>query len=489
MASRKCSKDLYVSPNRTKIPDVFVIQDYSTSPPNSSGFQSHLSPSCGGYLSPDCNSSVYTRSNSTVSSIFDLSFESEQLDRSLRANDAFAVSKILQVHYGKFPINFRSSTPWDRHSVDTRGRRPSSRSQDQDVYCRRQPTLFLGDGFDRRESVTPECDIPDIFRTALHVAVMHNSLEVIEVLLKHGIDPNEPRSSLMNTERRLSSFLVDGNKLRPDCVIEESFECNSEDSLVNKSSSDNLTLTVPISVTPPNPPVAISPPVTPFDITRKQSTASHDTTKPRASFAISLDNEICYTTEELFNLPPLFIAIQEKRDIAVIFLLQYGADPNVQDRAGNTPLHVAATDSCYDLNICTVLLRHGARIKQSNKHGQTPLDFRQGLYDMQISVVKEMLSGKSSTISLDKCLEANKQGKRISLSSSADSGSRNTSRSGSIKKRFFKRSELREKEKITRERRRLESTSTGTGKSFTYIAARSTFYYKSNPIDQSYYFT
>ncbi|XP_053407871.1 uncharacterized protein LOC123546334 isoform X3 [Mercenaria mercenaria] len=463
MASRKCSKDLYVSPHRTKIPDVFVIQDYSTSPPNSSGVQGHLSPSYGGYLSPDCNSSVYTRSNSTVSSIFDLSFESEQLDRSLRANDAFAVSKILQVHYGKFPINFRNQSPWDRHSVDTRGRRPSSRSQDQDVFIRRQQPSFLGDGFDRRESVTPECDIPDIFRTSLHVAILHNSLEVIEVLLKHGIDPNEPRSSLINSERRLSSFLSDGNKFRPDCVIEESFEqCNSEDNLVNKTSSDNFTLTVPVQITLPVPPVPIVPPVPPIETTRKQSTASHDTVKPRASFAISLDNEICYTTEELFNLPPLFIAIQEKRDIAVIFLLQYGADPNVQDRAGNTPLHVAATDSCYDPNICKVLLRHGARTRQSNKHGQAPLDFRQGLYDMQIGVIKEMLSGKSSTISLDKCLEANKQGKRISLSSSADSGSRNTSRSGSIKKRFFKRSDMREKEKVARERRRLESTSTGT---------------------------
>lgn len=459
MASRKCSKELYISPNRTKIPDVFVIQDFSNSPPNPSALQGHLSPSYCGYLSPDCASSIYTRSNSTVSSIFDLSFESEQLDRSLRSNDAFAVSKILQVHYGKFPINFRCTSPWERHSMESRGRRPSSRSDEQGLFVRKQPTYFdRGDGFDRRESVTPECDIPDIFKTSLHVAILHSSLQVIDVLLKHGIDPNEPRSNLINSERRLSSFLCDGNKLRPDCVIEESFENSySDESLVNKS-SDNLTLTVPVQVTPASSATETS---------RKLSTSSQDTWKPRASFAISLDNEICYTTEELFNLPPLFIAVQEKRDIEVCFLLHFGADPNVQDRAGNTPLHLAATDSCYNPNICTALLRYGAKIRQSNKHGQTPLDFRQGLYDMQISVVKDMLSGKMSTFSLDQCLEANRQGKRISLSSSADSGSRNTSRSGSIKKRLFKRNEVREKEKATsRERRRLESTSTGTGTLF-----------------------
>lgn len=450
MASRKCSKELFLSPNRTKIPDVFVIQDYSYSPPNTSGLQGHLSPSYCGYLSPDCNSSINTRSNSTVSSIFDLSFESEQLDRSLRANDAFAITKILQVHYGKFPIKYRSSSPGDKHSTDSRSRRTSSRSQDPDIFFRKQtPTYFDRGEFDRRESVTPECDIPDIFRTSLHVAILHNSIEVIDVLLKHGIDPNEPRSNLIDSVRRLSSFLSDGNRLRPDCVIEESYEqSNSDESLANKS-SDNLTLTVPVNI----------PTVTTSDLSafRKQSTTSSD--KPRASFAISLDNEINYTTEELFNLPPLFIAVQERRDAAVCYLLHYGADPNVQDRFGNTPLHLAATDSCYSSNICTVLLRHGAKVKQSNKHDQTPLDFRQGLQDMQSIVIKDMLSGYNSTFSLDKCLEAGR--KRISLSSSADSGSRNASRSGSIKKRFFKKSEVREKEKAARERRRLESTSTG----------------------------
>lgn len=449
MASRKASKDLFISPIRGKIPEVFVIQDYSVSPPNSSGLHGHLSPTYGGYLSPECNSSVNTRSNSTVSSIFDLSFESEQLDRSLRQNDAFAVSKILQIHYGKFPINFRFNSPGgEKQSIESRSRRPSARSQDQDVYFRRPtPTYFGGSEFDRRESVTPECDIPDIFKTSLHVAISHNSLDVIEVLLKHGIDPNEPRNNLINSERRLSSFLSEGNRLRPNCVIEEAFEqSNSDESLVNKG--DNLTLTVPVQ---------LSPAISDF---RKLSTTSQD--RPRATFAISLDNEISYSTEELFKLPPLFIAIQEKRDVAVCMLLHYGADANVQDRAGNTPLHLAASEICYESNTCSVLLRNGARIKQSNKHGQRPIDIRPGLADLQISVIKDMCCSGSS-YSIDKCIDGLKQGKRISLSSSADSGSRTTSRSGSIKKRFFKRSELREKEKLARERKRLESTSTGTG--------------------------
>ncbi|KAL4231822.1 hypothetical protein ACF0H5_009398 [Mactra antiquata] len=456
MTSRKCS----ISPNRSKIPDVFVIQDFSNSPPTTSGVQGHLSPTYTGYLSPDCNSSIYTRSNSTVSSIFDLSFESEQLDRALRNNDTFAVTKFLQVHYGKFPINFRCSSPCgDKYSTESRSRHPSSRSQEPDIFGRtKHPNYFDRIDFDRRESVTPECDIPDIFRTSLHVAILHNSLGVMEVLLKHGIDPNEPKANLINSERRLSSFISDNNRLRPNCVIEESHETsNSEDSLTSRS-MDNLTLSVP---TPLQIATVHSVDSSPLPNNKNNNNTSNCDNKPKATFAISLDHEITYTQEELFNLPPIFLAIQEKREVAVCHLLYHGADVNVRDKIGNTPLHVASTENCYSSDICTVLLRHGAKIKTQNDHGLTALEIRESLYELQTVVIKDMLSSKGSVYSLENILEGSKKGKRISLSSSADSGSKATSRSGSIKKRFFKRSELKEMEKAVKERRKLEST-TGT---------------------------
>jgi hypothetical protein len=49
---------------------------------------------------------------------------------------------------------------------------------------------------DRRESVTPEADIPAIFKTTLHVSIKSNSLEVIKLLLKYGIDPNYPSTNV-----------------------------------------------------------------------------------------------------------------------------------------------------------------------------------------------------------------------------------------------------------------------------------------------------
>ena len=74
------------------------------------------------------------------------------------------------------------------------------------------------------------------------------------------------------------------------------------------------------------------------------------------------------------------------------------------------------------------------------------------------------VSGKTSTFSLDKLFDG-KKGKRISLSSSADSGSRTTSRAGSIKRKLFKRNnDNKDKDsKSARYRQRNESVSTGTG--------------------------
>lgn len=407
MASRKTS--------RTKIPDVFVIQDYSVSspePPFTPVTPRHSPTPMGSLLSPSCiEPNICRRSNSTVSSIFDLSFESEQLDRALRTNNAPAVAKILQVHYGKFPIvihaHMAGGTSTDRSSYESRSRRPSSRtttSSFQDFEFTGKRTLTPNFEHERRISVTPEWDIPDIFRTSLHVAITHNSLEVIEVLLRHGIDPNEPRGNTTASERRHSFLHCDNHKrIRHERVIEESNELSASDESfctvhqaqpeTRAATSDTCTLSVPV------PTVSLPPTC---DCTRKQSLASVSSDlQPRASFTISLDCDLSYTHEDLFNMPPLYFAVQEKNEAAVCMLLQYGADPNISDRGGNTPLHLASTDRCYNANTCTELIRFGAKVRQSNFQGQLPVDARPNLTEIQSNVVKDMLAGKSLNANLN----------------------------------------------------------------------------------------
>ena len=276
---------------------------------------------------------------------------------------------------------------------------------------------------------------------------------MLRVLLKYGIDPNEPSANLISSEKRaFSAFFLDANKLIPDCVIEESFDTQDDTSSLANNGKDTLALVGQSSKTHDS---------------RKASEVSLQLPpeKPRATFLISPDFDLNYTDEELYKLPPLFIAIQYKKELAVFLILEFGANPNVQDKLGNSPLHLAASEQYYSQEICSQLLRKGAQVKMTNKQGTCPLDIRPNLADLQQTVIKEMLAGKSgSQFSLDKGDTLKVGGKRVSWSSNSDSNSRSFGRSGSIKKKLFRRSESKEKEKAARERRRnerLESTSTG----------------------------
>lgn len=53
-------------------------------------------------------------------------------------------------------------------------------------------------------------------------------------------------------------------------------------------------------------------------------------------------------------------------------LLRKGADPNVTNKANQTPLHIAI-DSGY-MDIATQLFNYGAKNEVLDKNGKTPLD-------------------------------------------------------------------------------------------------------------------
>ena len=461
---RKYSRDQYLSPNRGRtspmIPDLFVIQDYSA--PNSA--TSSASPMfgfpAGSFLSPDSIDSLYRRSNSTASSIFDLSIESDQLEKALKENNTNAVTKILQVHYGKFPLRFHGPNINDKYSNDSRSRRPSSRASAQEVDLllpRRSHGHFDRYEQDRRESVTPECDIPEIFRTAIHVAILSKSLEVLRILLIYGLDPNEPSRDLLYSERRSSSFHPSG-----ECLIEEKFESSSiESSSVHEHSPGTSLLVQDYSVNTDNLREGTDRDSTGKNAMKSDKSPVNVSKHLLTTFPVIFNEEVILTQDELLKLPPLYTAVTEKNADATEVLLSSGANVHVEDKQGNTPLHISASELYYCQNCCKCLLRQGAKINFQNKQGLTPFNLKRELFELQKTVIQELLANSYVLYGHGKDSDTLKVANKRKSCSSNSEGSRSFGRSGSLKKKLFKRSEAKEKERAMKERRRNESTSTG----------------------------
>jgi uncharacterized protein len=68
----------------------------------------------------------------------------------------------------------------------------------------------------------------------------------------------------------------------------------------------------------------------------------------------------------------LHAAIAGAKSIEVIdFLLTHGANPNISDSEGHTPLHIAAFEG--NASIAELLMKNGAEIKTNNS-GKTPIE-------------------------------------------------------------------------------------------------------------------
>ncbi|XP_065340527.1 uncharacterized protein LOC135939859 isoform X4 [Cloeon dipterum] len=120
---------------------------------------------------------------SLASSATDLSLEATQLERAIRTNDTLRVKRFLDVHHDKFQVNLHGSI-LDKSSSETQ-------SQDVEILLRKSKTLIdrLDANGDDRE---PE--VPSIFINALHVAVMHGAVDVVRLLLKYGLEPDQQGS-------------------------------------------------------------------------------------------------------------------------------------------------------------------------------------------------------------------------------------------------------------------------------------------------------
>jgi len=71
---------------------------------------------------------------------------------------------------------------------------------------------------------------------------------------------------------------------------------------------------------------------------------------------------------------PLHIAIQERHVSIIELLLKSGANPNSTDKHGNGPLWTAAMNARGDFTIVELLLKAGANPNHKNNYGRSPLD-------------------------------------------------------------------------------------------------------------------
>ena len=67
----------------------------------------------------------------------------------------------------------------------------------------------------------------------------------------------------------------------------------------------------------------------------------------------------------------LHIVVKRSDAVYVRFLLQHGADPNLRDDRGNTPLLLAVTQGADE--IASILLDGNANVNLANQGGETPL--------------------------------------------------------------------------------------------------------------------
>lgn len=366
------------------------------------------------------------RTSSVTSSIFDLSYEGEVLDRAIRENDVKVIKKIMHIHSSKFPLvrtaHVNGGFPNDKlsalDSVSGNSQpRPSIHSMGMErpvIENRRDsaqprgsqqlnPMSLISD-MRRESSATENTDsgIPLIFRNALHVAIQHNAIDVLGVLLASGVDPNEPGLNFSSEGRRCSSI---SEILLPREKRDVRFQLSQNEFSSNECASENQTDSFngkceadPRS--PADPGLVSCPTESKWSaITRTASTrgskrtaaaaAAVSSTQQQQQLNTDLDFGSIYTAEKLQELPPLFLAAAQRNAKTVRLLLQFGASPNIRDDLGCTPLHLSA---CVDFQswLCAViLLEYGAQVHAVNRFGVSPFQLSPDLQKEQLKIVED----------------------------------------------------------------------------------------------------
>lgn len=251
----------------------------------------------------------------------DLSHDAELLESSTKRNDKYTVRRILDVHYSHFRIkrlNEQTNLSSETHHAKS----------------------------------TP---IPDIFFNILHTAIENNSLDVLRICLKYGINPNE-HGTTENINK--SRFKIKCNYCKQNPLAQPI----NPDYSINENDCNNKI---------PN-----------------------------------LDRINYSSSSYLISLPPLFLSISKCNHSATELLLTYNACPNIQDEFGNTPLHLAVAKREPCRECVYLLLKNHATSLVYNNRLQSPLsvlklvtessktlehDLKQTKWDYSISTVYSSL--------------------------------------------------------------------------------------------------
>lgn len=273
-----------------------------------------------------------------------------------------------------------------------------------------------------------EVPVPHVFRTALHVAIQHNAVSALTLLLASGVDPNRipgpPTTSSSGTvpdgglrrgdggafpdslfgsrkhsrdssvgypnngysdsaaaaksgsgqdggssSRKTSFGSAEGgsNHRRPDRMSSFGTAVSKRLRLPARS-MNNLTSATSSSESRS---MDAEPEVTVVPDHRKTQQHFNDHHHQQQHHR-SWDFYGEYTLEHLYTLPPLFMAAAFRNEVAVRLLLQYGASPAVRDRLGCTPLHLATSDEFLSVDCAMTLVKNGARLHARNSFGVTP---------------------------------------------------------------------------------------------------------------------
>lgn len=107
---------------------------------------------------------------------------------------------------------------------------------------------------------------------------------------------------------------------------------------------------------------------------------------------ITYDEE--YNREKLFTLPPIFLAVALNNSVILRELISYGADVNLMDGHGVTPLHLCLCQQHISRACLRLLIHSGAKLRTKNNQNVAPIDlvdypFSHEVIQMQKTIIDE----------------------------------------------------------------------------------------------------
>lgn len=391
---------------------------------NPSGNSGNFLSNYNSVLAPSYSFTSLQQGNSLASSINDLTVEAEQLERAIRHNDIRFVQRMLELHHTKFPVNLNNSI-FDKSS---HGSRLSNFGISQPDISKSQTNLDAVSSHERKESsstIEPGRESPSIFTNALHLAIENNAYDVVVLLLKYGIDPNEPgvnpdgidswrRSSHAsdesaplqnNNDNRLTinNLLLINSSSREPLIPSSSYRSTNSPNLlspISGTSHFNTNLNMNNANQPMNvPSIYFALNSSPSSINSDLSSIGRYSTPTKMIHVrsdldsslkivhvnqngnpISYEDE--YTRENLYSLAPIFLAVTSNYAPIVRELINYGANVNVCDRHQVTPLHLILCQQHISRSCLTLLIQNGAKVTWKNVQGIAPYHFTDNKNEM-----------------------------------------------------------------------------------------------------------